>query len=119
MIACLLKTHLFSRTQNLEGPGSPFHSVSDPPGAVVIITKRLPQSAKLSYFKIFSDDPNIMAALLKPNHAGKTSVLMLLDSEHDADKAQQSIQSLGYSAFGATPHDQVYFTSTYNDIYWG
>jgi len=53
------------------------------------------------------DDPNIMAALLKPNHAGKTSVLMLLDSEHDADKAQQSIQPLGYSAFGATPHDQV------------
>ena len=94
----------------MEGPASPFLlSVSDPPGAVMII-KQLSQSANLSYFKIFSDDPNIMAALLKPNHAGKTSVLMLLDSEHDADKAQQSIQPLGYSAFGATPHDQVHFT---------
>ena len=60
-----------------------------------------------------------MAALLKPNHAGKTSVLMLLDSEHDADKAQQSIQPLGYSAFGATPHDQVHFTYSSNDILLG
>ena len=60
-----------------------------------------------------------MAALLKLNHAGKTPVLMLLDSEHDADKAQQSIQPLGYAAFGATPHDQVHFTSTSHDSFKG